>query len=175
MTRRAAREFEMGRKASVSSGRKETRELGIEDCQRRVRLDLRLFERFLRHLRTELGLRPDALFVRFVTDAEMKRLNGNFRKKPKTTDVLSFPADERARPAGVPAAVRTLRGIFLGDIAISPTVALRNAESFDRTFEQEICILLLHGTLHLLGYDHETDRGEMERVEMKLRQRLGLA
>jgi probable rRNA maturation factor len=89
--------------------------------------------------------------------------------------VLSFPSEERVLPAGLQTGIRAPRGTFLGDIAISPTVAQRNAKSFDRTFEQEICILLLHGTLHLLGYDHETDRGEMEHVEMKLRRRLGLA
>jgi probable rRNA maturation factor len=147
----------------------------MENCQRRVRLDLKLFERFLRGLRRELRLRPDALFVQFVTDAEMKRLNGTFRKKPKTTDVLSFPSEERVRPERLLDGVRALRGTFLGDIAISPTVAQSNAKSFGRTFEQEICILLLHGALHLLGYDHEADSGEMEHVEMKLRRRLGLA
>jgi probable rRNA maturation factor len=62
----------------------------------------------------------------------------------------------------------------LGDIAISPAIARRNAKAFGRTLSEEICILMLHGVLHLLGYDHETDRGEMERVETKLRSRLGL-
>ena len=66
------------------------------------------------------------------------------------------------------------RGSFLGDIAISPVVACQNAKRFGRTMTEEICILMLHGVLHLLGYDHETDRGEMERVEARLRRRLGL-
>ena len=64
---------------------------------------------------------------------------------------------------------------FLGDIAIAPAVAKRNAQIYWRTLPVEMKILILHGVLHLLGYDHETDRGEMERTEKKLRRRLGLA
>jgi len=146
----------------------------LENCQERVTVDLRVFARFLRRANRELHLPLDAAFVRFVTDAEMKRLNSIYRKKPKTTDVLSFPSEERSRPVRLHSRTKCLRGTFLGDIAISPTVARRNAKSFGRTLEQEICILILHGFLHLLGYDHETDRGEMERVELKLRCRLGL-
>jgi probable rRNA maturation factor len=68
-----------------------------------------------------------------------------------------------------------LRREFLGDIAISPAVARRNAYSLGRSLSGEIRVLILHGVLHLLGYDHETDRGEMDRVEGRLRRRLGLA
>jgi probable rRNA maturation factor len=68
-----------------------------------------------------------------------------------------------------------VHGSFLGDIAISPTVARRNAKTYGRTVSEEILILILHGVLHLLGYDHETDRGEMERVEATLRRRLRLS
>jgi probable rRNA maturation factor len=146
----------------------------IENRQRTISLNLHLFERFLGRLCRELALRPNTTFIRFVTDAEMKRLNFTYRKKRKTTDVLSFPSDHRSRPKSLRTRANDLRGTFLGDIAISPTVARRNAKSFARTLEQEICILILHGFLHLLGYDHETDRGEMERVELKLRRRLGL-
>jgi len=64
---------------------------------------------------------------------------------------------------------------FLGDIAIAPAVAKRNAQIYGRTLPVEMKILILHGVLHLLGYDHETDRGEMARTEKKLRRRLGLA
>ncbi len=64
---------------------------------------------------------------------------------------------------------------YLGDIAIAPATARRYATKNGRTLAHEIRVLMLHGVLHLLGYDHETDRGEMERVERKLRKRLGLA
>jgi probable rRNA maturation factor len=64
---------------------------------------------------------------------------------------------------------------FLGDIAISPATARRNAKKFRRTLSNELQILILHGVLHLLGYDHETDRGQMTRIENQLRRKLGLA
>ena len=147
----------------------------IENCQHVIRLDLLAIERFLFRLNRELGLERASSFVRFLTDAEMTRLNLTFRKKRKTTDVLSFPSELRSRPASLRRRAKTLRGFFLGDIAISPTVARRNAKKFDRNMTEEICILVLHGVLHLLGYDHETDRGEMERVEATLRHRLGLS
>ena len=71
--------------------------------------------------------------------------------------------------------LETTRGEFLGDIAISPKVARRNAKSLGRQLPEELKVLILHGVLHLLGYDHETDRGEMERIEMRLRRKLGIA
>jgi probable rRNA maturation factor len=144
----------------------------MENCQRKVRLNMAPLERFLTHMHVALGLKRDSTFVRFVTDSEMARLNGTFRKKPKTTDVLSFPSDERGRPPRLHARTKSLRGQFLGDIAISPVVAGRNAKRHGRTLQAEICMLMLHGLLHLLGYDHETDRGEMERVEAKLQRQL---
>ena len=63
---------------------------------------------------------------------------------------------------------------YLGDIAISPTIARANARRHGRDLDDELRILMLHGVLHLLGYDHETDRGEMDRVEARVRRRLGL-
>ncbi len=147
----------------------------IENHQKRVPLPLPELERFMQRMNRELGLRKDAAFVRFVTDAEMQRLNESFRKKAKTTDVLSFPSEHRTRPRSLQVRVKQLRGAFLGDIAISPAVARRHAKAFGRSMPEEICVLLLHGVLHLLGYDHETDRGEMERVEAALRTRLRLS
>ncbi len=64
---------------------------------------------------------------------------------------------------------------FLGDIAISPATARRNAKKYNRTLPSELQILILHGVLHLLGYDHETDRGQMTRIENRLRRKLGLS
>ena len=64
---------------------------------------------------------------------------------------------------------------FLGDIAISPATARRNAKKFNRTLPSELQILILHGVLHLLGYDHETDRGQMSRIEQRLRHGFGLS
>jgi probable rRNA maturation factor len=68
-----------------------------------------------------------------------------------------------------------LEADFLGDIAISPATARRNARKYHRTLPGELQILILHGVLHLLGYDHETDGGQMTRIESKLRRKLGLS
>jgi probable rRNA maturation factor len=147
----------------------------IENHQKRVHLSLQELARFFVRMSQEMGLPAESAFVRLVTDAEMRHLNSRYRHKPKTTDVLSFPTEQRARPRALRQRAKQLRGTFLGDIAISPAVARRNAHAFGRSMSQEICVLMLHGVLHLLGYDHETDRGEMQRVEAKLRRRLGLS
>ena len=86
----------------------------------------------------------------------MRSLNRDFRHKDKPTDVLSFPSDDG------------------GDIAISLSIARRNARSLGHPFEDEIKVLLLHGLLHLKGYDHERDNGRMVRREEALRRKLGL-
>ncbi len=79
-------------------------------------------------------------------------------------------ASSSASPASSPSSAS-----YLGDIAIAPAVARRNARRFGRTFDDEMRILILHGILHLMGYDHETDTGEMDRREQRLRRALGLA
>ena len=156
-------------------GPKASRDLGaLENCQRAVRLEMHPLALFLNRVNREIGLAEDCVFVRFVTDAEMTRLNRTFRGKNRSTDVLSFPAGVRRRPRRLRSQSGKLLTTFLGDIGISPRVARRNAKIFGRTLPGELQILILHGVLHLLGYDHETDRGEMERVENRLRQRLGL-
>ena len=76
-----------------------------------------------------------------------------------------------AKREGAPAP----EGKFLGDIAISPATARRYAKKHGRTLPNELQILILHGVLHLLGYDHETDNGQMTRVENRLRRKLGLS
>jgi len=138
----------------------------ILNNQKKVRLALRPLERFSERARRALKLKPQSAALAFVTDAEIARLNKKYRKKNKPTDVLSFPA-QSAQPS-------PNKNRFLGDIAIAPAVARRYAKKNGRTLQSEICILILHGLLHLLGYDHETDRGQMDRVEHKLRRKLGL-
>lgn len=90
-------------------------------------------------------------------DGLLRRLNREYRHKDKATDVLSFPGGGEAG---------------LGDIVISVASAERNARRFGRSLPQELDVLALHGFLHVLGYDHETDRGEMDRLEGRLRRRL---
>lgn len=97
--------------------------------------------------------------VAIVSDATMRRLNRTYRGKDYATDVLSFPAED----PGV-----------LGDIAIASGVAMRQARRLGHPMVTELQVLALHGLLHLLGYDHENDRGEMARVEERLRKKAGL-
>jgi probable rRNA maturation factor len=146
----------------------------IENHQRVVRVQMRPLELFLQRVKNELGLRGDCVAVRLIRDGEMAWLNGKYRGIKRTTDVLSFP-DEEKRKSGLRGNRRRKhRGAFLGDIAISPVLARRNARALGRQLLEELQVLILHGVLHLLGYDHEADRGEMERVEMRLRRRLGI-
>jgi len=148
----------------------------IESHQRGVRVEIGPLEEFLEKIELEIGLGPECVAVRLIGDAEMARLNETYRKKKGPTDVLSFPVSaDSAKPGTLRQQVRKARGGFLGDIAISPLVARRNAKSLGRELPEELKVLILHGVLHLLGYDHETDRGEMERIEMRLRRKLGIA
>jgi probable rRNA maturation factor len=148
----------------------------IENRQRVVRVRVRPLEEFLKNVEAEIGLGPECVAVRLIGDAEMARLNEKYRKKKGPTDVLSFPAAaDAAKPGTLRRQVRKAGGEFLGDIAISPTLARRNAKLLGRQLPEELKVLILHGVLHLLGYDHETDRGEMERIEVRLRRKLGIA
>lgn len=114
---------------------------------------------FAQRLEAEVtGGRP---FTALITrDAELQRLNRDFRRKDYPTDVLSFPSGAAAG--------------FLGDVAISFQQARRQAAEYGHTVTEEIEILMLHGVLHLLGMDHEKDRGQMARAESKWRARFGL-
>ena len=139
----------------------------ILNRQKRVRVALPPLEKFARRVRRELRLEGRELSICLVGDAEMTRLNKTYRGKQGPTDVLSFPASEEA-------ASRRASSKSLGDIAIAPMVARRNAKRFGRTLPDELRILILHGVLHLMGYDHESDSGQMERRERLVRRRLDL-
>jgi probable rRNA maturation factor len=150
-------------------------ESAIENRQKTVRVEVRSLLHFADQLREELGLGEESFAVRLVTDADMARLNETYRNKKGSTDVLSFPSENRRKPGNLRTQLKKVHGNLIGDIAISPVVAQRNAKTYRRRFSEELKILILHGVLHLLGYDHETDHGEMIRVEMRLRRRLGIA
>ena len=143
----------------------------ILNRQREVRVARPPLESFLRCVKRELGLGRSEVTVCLVSDAEMARLNATFRKKKGPTDVLSFPQEKQWRVASG----EWREQKYLGDIAISPATARRYAKKHKRKLADELRVLVLHGVLHLLGYDHETDRGEMDRLEQKLRKRLGIA
>jgi probable rRNA maturation factor len=145
----------------------------ILNRQRTVRVARPALESFLRRICRELKLGAAEVTICLVSDAEIARMNEAFRKKKGPTDVLSFPAVERRKTARLSA--RSRWPGFLGDIAISPETARRNAKKFGRSVPSELQVLIVHGVLHLLGYDHETDRGEMDRIEQRLRRRFRLA
>lgn len=147
----------------------------ILNRQRRLRIPLRALQEFERHVCRELGLPADSMTICFITDAGIARMNREFRRKEGPTDVLSFPETAWRRPLGLRRRGSAARGKFLGDVAIAPAVAQRYARKHGRTLSAELRVLILHGALHLLGYDHETDRGQMERIEARLRRRLGIA
>ena len=117
--------------------------------------------RFVTRARRAAGLKT-AANVLITSSAAMKSLNRRFRGKNKPTDVLSFPAD--------PSLIKSLAG----EIAISAEIATRNARSLGHSAAEEIKILVLHGILHLRGYDHECDNGQMARREKQLRAKLRL-
>jgi probable rRNA maturation factor len=117
----------------------------------------RAIQRFARKLQREVA-RGRAFDTLLTGDAELRRWNRQFRGKDYPTDVLSFPCAEG----------------LLGDIAISLGRARAQAREHGHTPEQEVRILMLHGLLHLLGMDHESDGGRMARAEKRWRRRLRL-
>jgi probable rRNA maturation factor len=159
----------------------------ILNRQRAVRVGRPALETFLLRVEKEFGLDPEGVTICLVSDAEIARMNETFRAKKGPTDVLSFPARASGKAAANPSGkfgarhrrervVEPRKGPqYIGDIAISPSTARRNARAYGRTLSSELRILILHGLLHLQGYDHETDRGQMNRVEQRLRRKFGLA
>ena len=136
----------------------------IINNQRKIKLDWRVFQDFTENAVSRIKETENKnVTVAFVSDRQMRALNNEFRGKKKTTDVLSFPfePDEFDDEQN-----------FLGDIVISLEQAQRQSKENDLDLETEIKQLILHGILHLCGYDHETDAGEMNRRELELRDRL---
>lgn len=127
--------------------------------QRRVSVDEDDLSVFLVRLRRILRLPPESFSAVLVSDRRIRELNRRYRKRSAATDVLSFPLRENG---------------YLGEVVISAPTARRQARRYRHRVEEEVKLLLLHGVLHLLGYDHETDRGQMARREHTLRRRLGL-
>ncbi len=121
-------------------------------------------ERFVLRARRAAGLR-DVVNVLVTNNSELKSLNKQFLGKDKPTDVLSFPTTPAAH---------TKSKRVAGEVAISADIARQNAARLRHSVADEVKILVLHGILHLAGYDHERDNGEMARKEIRLRRRLNL-
>jgi probable rRNA maturation factor len=155
----------------------------ILNRQKKVPLAEQPLTEFLGRILRVVNCAEAEVSIAFVSEAEITKWNQTYRNKKGPTDVLSFPAfskrraERHAKRKQTSGACAKSAGGFLGDIAIAPETAWRYARKNGRTLDNEIRILMLHGVLHLMGYDHESksDYGQMNRIEQKLRRRLGLA
>ena len=127
---------------------------------------VRTLERFVTAAATAIPLRGQ-VSVLITTDKKIRKLNRHYRGKNKPTDVLSFPAAQPKKPV-------RLSNRIAGDLAISIDMASRQALLLDHPLSTELKVLILHGLLHLAGYDHEADKGEMARRELVLRRKFRL-
>ena len=138
-----------------------TRPTGLDvlllNRQRRSRVRPRRLRRVLEGAARALSIDGEVSLV-LTGDRAVRALNARYRGKDRPTDVLSFPGGGTQDE--------------LGDIVISVETAARNARGLGRTVPQELDVLALHGFLHVLGYDHETDQGQMDRLERRLRRRI---
>ena len=131
----------------------------VVNRQRRLQIDTRAWSNFATKALAAIGKNESSATIAFVSDKKIRELNRRFRGIDKATDVLSFPSDEPDE---------------LGDVAVSVDTAAVQAKENGLKFDEEIAQLILHGLLHLSGYDHETDNGEMNRLELRLRKKLAI-
>lgn len=130
-------------------------QVSVRNIQRKHSVDTKHIGEVLRGVMREMGVEEGELSVALVSPLKIKELNSRFRGVDTPTDVLSFLLDEKP---------------FSGEIVISPEVAFRQAKKMGHSFGKEITLLLIHGALHLLGYDHEeeVERSEMEKLQDEL-------
>jgi probable rRNA maturation factor len=138
----------------------------IVNRQRRFVVDVERWRRFAERALRKIGVHDEGVTIVFVSDRAIRGLNNRFRGHNKATDVLSFPTEREE--------FESAAGMNLGDVVVSVEQAARQAAEHGMEFDEEVSQLILHGLLHLCGYDHETDDGEMNRLELRLRRRLGI-
>jgi rRNA maturation RNase YbeY len=138
----------------------------VVNRQRKIRVDGERWRALAEKVLKVAPANGAGVTVVFVSDRSMRQLNRRWRGKRGTTDVLSFPAGQDE--------FEKSEGLTLGDVVISVEQSARQAAEHGLEFAEEVAQLILHGVLHLCGYDHETDAGEMNRLEMRLRRRLGI-
>ena len=137
----------------------------VVNRQRKKKIEPEAWTTIASEMLKAIGKPQSSATIAFVSDTKIRELNRRFRGIDSATDVLSFPdaVTERQR-----------QGQNLGDIAVSVERAALQAKENGLRFDEEISQLILHGLLHLCGYDHETDNGEMNRLELRLRKKLGI-
>jgi probable rRNA maturation factor len=138
----------------------------VVNRQRKVPIDCEAWREFAEKALKVAPAKGAGVTVAFVSDRVMRELNRRWRGRRGTTDVLSFPSAQDE--------FEKAEGAMLGDVVISVEQAARQAGEHKLKFEEEVSQLILHGVLHLCGYDHETDEGEMNRLELRLRRKLGI-
>jgi len=137
----------------------------VVNLQRKVKVQSDDFRAFVKACESIDEAAGKTFSIAFISDRRMRELNKFFRGKDTTTDVLSFPHEPDEFDVDK---------TNLGDIVISAEQAQRQAKENGLTLDNEIKQLILHGILHLCGYDHETDNGEMNARELELRDKLGI-
>ena len=138
----------------------------IVNRQRKFPIAAARWETFAAKALEVLPVKNAGATVVLVSDRAMSQLNRRWRGKRGTTDVLSFPAAQNK--------FEKSEGLNLGDVVISVEQAARQAKENKLSLNTEVAQLILHGLLHLCGYDHATDKGEMNRLELRLRKRLDI-
>ncbi|MBA2647883.1 MAG: rRNA maturation RNase YbeY [Pyrinomonadaceae bacterium] len=138
----------------------------VVNRQRHRSVDNERWRQFAGKALAKIGAGGEGAVIVFVSDRTMRGLNHKFRGRHDATDVLSFPAAQSE--------FEKLAEASLGDVVISVERAAAQAAEHDLSFDNEVEQLILHGLLHLCGYDHERDDGEMNRLELRLRRRLGI-
>ena len=139
-------------------------ETALLNRQRKVAIDRTALVQFLGRLTQRVPPKAaSAWSVCLVSDRRIRQLNREFRFTNLVTDVLSFPGDGEPDPDG---------NLYLGDVVIAAPSAKREAGRHGHSLERELQTLALHGYLHLLGYDHETDNGRMLRLQRRLQREL---
>jgi probable rRNA maturation factor len=138
----------------------------VVNRQRRRKIVAKQWREFAEKALRAIGGDKGSATIVFVSDDAIRKLNRRFRGKSLATDVLSFPAAAESFEAE--------NGSHLGDVVISVERAVAQAKANRMSFAREVEQLILHGLLHLCGYDHETDNGQMNRLELKLRRKMGI-
>ena len=140
--------------------------IAIENRHKKIKIEKKKVSETAGAILAAVGCTPVELSILFVDDEEIKRLNREYRKKDKPTDVLSFPMRE-GEYGGI-------NPDLLGDVVISLDTASMQAEERGETLEEELNFLLIHGILHLFGFDHEGTASEARRMQAKEKELLGL-
>jgi len=138
----------------------------IINRQRRRKINAKEWREFGEQALKAIGIKKTDATIVFVSDDAIRKLNRQFRGKNYSTDVLSFPGSAES--------FEVVQQKQLGEVVISVQRAESQARSNGLSFTNEVKQLILHGLLHLSGYDHETDKGEMNRLELRLRKRLNI-